>query len=88
MPASARTEVDYIIGAPDGFLIVLDHQNGVAEIAQVFESSQQTPIVAMVQSYRRFVENIEDAAQLRSDLSGQADTLSFSAGKCRSRTAK
>ena len=36
----------------------------------------------MVQADGRLVENVEDAAQLRSDLGGEADALAFSAGEC------
>lgn len=33
----ARTEIDYVIRALDGLRVVLDHQNCVAEIAEVLE---------------------------------------------------
>src|ERR1035437_5306045 len=36
----------------------------------------------MVQADRRLVQDVEDAAQLRSDLGGEANALAFSAGKC------
>ena len=37
MTAGAGAEVDDIVGAADGFFIVLDDENGVAEVAQIFE---------------------------------------------------
>ena len=36
----------------------------------------------MMQADRRLVQDVEDAAQLRSDLGGEANALAFSAGKC------
>ena len=81
MTAGAGAEVDDIVGAADGFFIVLDDEDGIAEVAQVFESGEKTPVVAVVQSDGRFVENVENAAQLRSDLRGEADALAFSTGK-------
>ena len=79
MTSGAGTEVDDVVGAADCLFIVLDDQNGVAEIAQVFERGQQAIVVAMVQADGGLVENVEDAAQLRSDLRRQTDALAFSA---------
>ena len=81
MTAGAGAEVDDIVGAADGFFIVLDDEHGVAEVAQVFERGEKAPVVAMVQADGRFVENVEDAAQFGSDLRGEADALAFSTGE-------
>jgi hypothetical protein len=37
MTAGAGAEIYNIVGSPDGFFIVLDYENGVAEVAQIFE---------------------------------------------------
>ena len=37
MTTGAGAEVDDIVGAPNGFFIVLDDENCIAEVAQVFE---------------------------------------------------
>ena len=60
----ARTEVDDVVGAADRFFVVLDHEHGVAKIAQRFERLQQALIVAMMQADGRLVEDVEHAAQL------------------------
>ena len=77
----AGAEIDDVIGAAHGFFIVLDDEDGVAEIAQRFERGEQAAIVARVQADRRLIENIENAAQSRADLRGQADALGFAAGE-------
>src|SRR5580700_563134 len=84
--SSARAEIDDIVGAAHGFFIVFDDENGVSKVAQSFESGEQTAVVACVQADRRLIENIENTAQPRADLRGQADALRFTAGKSRGRT--
>src|ERR1700722_16007252 len=57
MDAGARTQVDHVIGLPDCVLVVLDHDDGVAQIAQIHEGVEQTLVVALVQADRRLIEN-------------------------------
>src|SRR4029077_6070289 len=68
-------------GAADGFLVVLDDENGVAKVAQGFQSAEKAVVVAGVEADGRLVENIEDAAKPRADLRGEADALGFAAGE-------
>jgi hypothetical protein len=79
--SGAGAEIDDVIGALDGFGIVLHHQHGVAEIAQTAERIEQAVVIARMQADGRLVQNIQHAAQLRSDLRGQADALGFAAGE-------
>ena len=79
--ACARAEVHDEIGAADGVFIVLDDEDGVAEIAQMLERAEQARIVAGMQTDGWFVENVENAAKARADLRGEADALRFAAGK-------
>src|SRR6267143_1996103 len=81
--ASARAEVDHKIGAADGVLIVFDDEDGVAEIAKLFERAEKTGVVAGVQADAGLVENVENAAKARADLRGEADALGFAAGERR-----
>ena len=60
---------------------MLDDDNGVAEIAKVFERADKALIVTLVQADGRFIENVENAHQARADLRSQTDTLRFTAGK-------
>ena len=53
--SGAGSQIDDIVSSTDRILIVLDHQHGVAKIAQVFERQQQAIVVAMMQSDRWFI---------------------------------
>ncbi len=79
--ARAGTEVNNEIGAADGFLIVLDDEDGVAEIAKMFERAEEARVVAGVKTDARLVEDIENAAKTRADLRGEADALGLAAGE-------
>jgi hypothetical protein len=61
--AGARAEVDQVIGGAHRALVVLDHDDGVAEVAQALERGDQALVVALVEPNRRLVEDVEDADQ-------------------------
>ena len=79
--ARAGAEIDHEIGAANGVFIVLDDEDGVAEIAQAFEGTKQTFVIARVEADAGLVENIEDTAKTRADLGGEADALGFATGE-------
>src|ERR1700676_1604600 len=79
--AGAGSEIEHAIGGLNGVWIVLNHEDGVAEIAQGFEDIDETLRVAWMQANGRFIENIQRAAEGRAEGSGQLDTLRFAAGK-------
>ena len=79
--SGAGAEINHVIGAANGFFVVLDDENRVAKVAQGFERIEQAAIVARVQADRRFVKHVEHAAQARADLRRQANALGFAAGK-------
>ena len=81
MDAGAGADVEHVIGAADGVLVVLDHDHGVAEVAQPFEGFEQARIVALVQADRRLVEHIEHAGEAGADLRGEANALALAAGQ-------
>ena len=72
-------EVDDVVGGADRLLVVLDHEHGVAEVAQALERVEQPAVVALVQADRRLVEDVEHADQARADLGRQADALPLAA---------
>ncbi len=80
-PAGAGAEVEDVVGVADGLFVVLDDEDGVAEIAQRFERMDQPLVVALVQADGGLVEHIQHAAQTGTDLRGQADALAFAAGE-------
>ena len=82
--AGTRPDVDDPVALADGVLVVLDHDDGVAQIAQSDERVDQPPVVALVQTDRRLVEHVQRADQARADLAGQTDALRLATGQaCR-----
>ena len=59
--AGARADVDYVVGNADGILVMLDHDHGVAEIAQPLEGFEQPRVVALMQADGGLVQYIENA---------------------------
>ncbi len=86
--AGAGAHVDDVVGGLDGFLVVLDHDHRIAQVAQVGQGLQQARVVALVQADRGFVEHVHDAGQPRADLRGQPDALRLAAGKRFGRTVE
>ncbi len=62
---------------------MLDDDHRVAELAQLEQRVDQFAVVALMQSDRRLVEDVQHAHEFRSDLRRQADALSFAAGERR-----
>ncbi len=60
--ARAGAEVHHVVGAANGFLVVLDDQHGVAHVAQFFQRGNQSIVVARVQADGRLVQHVEHAA--------------------------
>ncbi len=79
--AGAGSQVEDVIGGPDGLLVVLDDDDRVALVAEVPEEADETAVVPLVEPDRRLVEDVEDAAEAGSDLGREADALGFPAGE-------
>src|SRR5690606_1154428 len=77
--AGARTEVDHVLGAANRLLVVLDDDDGVALRGERGDRIEQEPVVARMQTDRRLVENVADAAQVRAELRSEADSLRLAA---------
>ena len=76
-------EIEKMIGGTEHVWIVLDDNDGVAKVAQVFEDVNQAIGVARVQADRGFVEDVERTDQPRPERSRKLDPLRFAAGECR-----
>src|SRR5579872_5102517 len=81
MDAGAGTHLDNVVGCTDGVLVVLHHDDRVADVAQAFERRDHLHVVFGVQADARFVEHIEHAHQAGTDLRRQANALGFAAGQ-------
>ena len=81
MHARARANVNDIVGFVHGLLVVLDHDDRVAKVAQRFERGDQLGVVTRVQTDAGLVQNIQHACQGRADLRGKSDALRLAARK-------
>ena len=79
--AGARADVDSPVRGLDRVLVVLDDDQGVAQVAQPEQRLDEPAVVALVQPDARLVEHVEDADQPGPDLGGEPDTLRLAAGE-------
>ena len=79
--AGAGTDVDQVVRRPHGVLVVLHHQQGVAQVPQVLQRRQQLVVVPLVQTDGGLVQDIQHPHQAGADLGGQADPLALAAGE-------
>ncbi len=79
MLARTRSHVHHEIGRADGVLVMLHHDDGIAQVAQVFQRGDQALVIALMKADGRFVQDIEHAHQSGTDLGGKADALRFAA---------
>ena len=84
----ARTDVDGPVGGPDGVLVVLDHDQGVAQVAQPDQGLDQPAVVPLVQPDARLVQHVQHPDQAGADLGGQPDPLRLAAGQAGGRPAQ
>ena len=59
--AGAGPQIEQMIGRAQDVGVVLDDENGVAQVAQLFEDANQAGCIARMQADRRLVKDIERA---------------------------
>ena len=79
--AGAGANIHNVIGRLHRFLVMLHHNDGVAEVPQVFQRLDEPCIIPLVQPDGRLIEDIQHPHQAGADLGCQPDTLTFPAGK-------
>ena len=79
--ARAGAEVEEMVGGADDGGVVLDDEDGVAEIAQGVEDADELGGVAGMQADGGLVQYIECADQARAERCGELDALRFAAGE-------
>jgi hypothetical protein len=82
------TEVHDPVRRGHGFPVMLHHDKGVADVAEMTQGAQQFDVVPLVQADGGLVQNVEDAGEFRTHLGGQADALRFAAGQGRTFAAE
>ena len=70
-----------MVSGANRVFVVLHHNHGITEIAQMDKRTQQALVIALVQADRRLVEHVHNANQARTNLARQTDTLCFTARK-------
>ena len=88
MDAGTGANVNQEIRRPHGVLVMLHHNQGIAQITQMCQGLQQFIVVALVQTNTRLVENIQHTHERRADLRRQTNPLGFAAGKRSCRTGE
>ena len=72
-----------MIGGAHHLCIVFDYQHRVADVAQIFEQTNQPIVVARMQTDRWLVEHVKRADQRRAEIGRELNSLRFAAGECR-----
>ncbi len=72
-------DVNHVVGVEHYIFIVLYHYNRVGGIAQTLERVYQSAVVALVQSNRWLVEDIQHVHKLAAKLCSQTYALAFAA---------
>ena len=79
--AVTGAEIEDLVGGAHDAGLVLDHDDGVAGVAEFFEDADETVGVARMQTDGRFVEHEERVDETGAEASGQVNALGFAARK-------
>lgn len=79
MDAGTGPDVDDVVGGAHRVLVVLDDNEGVADVAQMFEGSDELVVVPLVQANARLVEDVEHPDKRGTDLGCEPDALALPA---------
>src|ERR1035437_5383017 len=79
--AGSGAEVKQVVGGAEDVGVVLDDDDSVAQVAQLFQDVDETGGVAGVEANGRLVEDIERADQLRAERGGKLNALRLAAGE-------
>ena len=80
MLPSPRADVHHPVGDADGVLVMLNDNDGVAQVPKSGQRLDQPVVVTLMQTDRRLVQDVENADQPGADLRCQPDTLCLSTG--------
>src|SRR4029079_11383990 len=73
-----RPHIQQMVRRHHGFCIVLDHDHRVAQVTQAQQGVEQAPIIALMETDRWFIKNVENADEAGTDLRCEPDALAFS----------
>jgi hypothetical protein len=70
MDSRARSHVNDVVSFPYGFLIMLDDDQRVAQVAQAMQRAYQFSVIPLVQADAWFIKNVEYTHEVAADLRG------------------
>ena len=79
--AGAGAEVEQVVGGADDVGVVLDDEDGVAEVAKLFHDADELGGVAGVEADGGLVEDVERADEARTERGGELNALRLAAGE-------
>ena len=77
--ACTRSHIDNVICNGNHIGVILNNQDSITLISQLYEQSIQSLNIARMKPYTGFVKDIGEICQAASEVSHQFDTLRFSA---------
>ena len=75
MHAGTRTHLHDVVRRSDGVLVVFNHDDGIADVAQVLQGGDHLRVVFRMQADARLVEDIEHPHQSGANLRRKANAL-------------
>ena len=75
--ACARAHVNHPIGNAYRVFVVFYNQHGITKIAQLLQRANKAHVVALMQTDRRLIKNVQHAHKPSSNLRCQANALRF-----------
>ncbi|OPY59890.1 MAG: hypothetical protein A4E57_04636 [Syntrophorhabdaceae bacterium PtaU1.Bin034] len=75
--ACSRAQIEHIIRAKDGIVIVFDYDNRVAQVPKLLQSGKKPFVVPLVKADARLIEHVEHPGKTRADLGREPDPLRF-----------
>ena len=81
MLPGSRTDIHDVIRRQHGILVMLYHDQRIAEIAQMLQSGKQLVVVPLVEPDAGLIQDICHSDQSGTDLGRKPDPLRLTAGK-------
>src|SRR5690606_27355459 len=82
MPSRTGANIENIIRVEHHIFVMLNHHNRISNISQAFQRIDEFHIISLVQTYTRFIKDVQDPYKLRAYLSSKTYPLRFASGQC------
>ena len=61
MPSGSGTDIDHPVGRKDHFPVMLNHDDGIPDIAKFFQGIDQPNVIPLVKADTRLIEGNQEA---------------------------